>query len=229
MDVFIDRRKVLSDISWTVLPGEQWLISGRNGSGKSTLLRLLYGEEFAAFGGSLLWNGAPRPGLEELRARVGFVSDRLHDRYEYDLPADEVVISGLRGSVGLYHTPEPEERELARTWLRRLGLQDIAGRPFHSLSGGTARRVLLARALASSPPVLLLDEPCSGLDAAGRDLFFQALEELAASGISLFYVSHLQEEAGSLFTHELRLEQGRIAFAGERRATITSPAAPPPA
>ena len=216
VDVFIDRRKVLSDINWTVLPGEQWLVSGRNGSGKSTLLRLLYGEEFAAFGGAVLWCGRPRPALEELHSGVGYVSDRLQDTYDYNLSAEDVVISGLGGTVGVYHEPLENERALARSWLARLGLEQVTASPFHSLSTGTARRVLLARALAGSPPVLLLDEPCSGLDKESRTLFLRSLPGLAAGGVSIIYVSHHEQDKIALFTHELRLESGRAVFAGPR-------------
>lgn len=216
VDVFIDRRKVLADINWIVRPGEQWIVSGRNGSGKSTLLRLLYGEEFAAFGGTLLWCGRPRPSLEELHSGVGYVSDRLQDTYDYNLSAEDVVLSGLDGSIGLYREPGDEERAQARAWLERLGLAPVAASPFHSLSTGTARRVLLARALAGAPPVLLLDEPCSGLDEKSRVLLLNALPGLAARGVTIIYVSHYERDKSDLFTHELRLENGRALFAGPR-------------
>ncbi len=218
VDVFIERRQVLFDINWVVWPGEQWLVSGRNGAGKSTLLRLLYGEEFAAYGGEVLWRGRERPPLEELRAQVGYVSDRLQDAYDYDLHAEDVVISGLRGSIGLYHEPGEDERALARVWLERLGVGHVAGVPFHSLSSGTARRVLLARALAGAPPVLLLDEPCSGLDPESRALFLAALPHLAARGVSIIHVTHHAGDRSELFTHELILEDGRVVSEGPRDA-----------
>ena len=210
VDVFIERKQVLHDINWRVEPGQQWRISGGNGAGKSTLLRLLYGEEFAAWGGSLAWCGKPWPGLEELHKAVGYVSDRLQDSYDYNISAQDVLVSGLRGSIGLYHEPDKTEREHARVWLERFGVASCAALPFLALSSGTARRVLLARALAASPPVLLLDEPCSGLDPEGRQLFFAALRHLVANGVTLFYVSHHQEKNDSLFTHELRLHKGRL-------------------
>ena len=220
VDVFIERGKVLSDICWTVNPGEQWIVSGRNGSGKSTLLRLLYGEEFAAYGGTLSWCGRPRPALDDLRRGVGYVSDRLQDVYDYDLCARDVVVSGLDGSIGLYRDPSKAERETARFWLERMGLAAVAAANFHSLSSGTMRRVLLARALAGSPPVLLLDEPLSGLDGPSRRLFLDALPGLAARGVHMLYVSHHEEDKSGLFTHELRLEQGRVAYAGPRHAAF---------
>lgn len=217
VDVFIDRRQVLFDISWTMRRGEQWIVSGPNGSGKSTLLRLLYGEEFAAFGGEFSWYGGLRPSLEELHAGVGYVSDRLQHTYEYDLTAEEVVVSGLRGSIGLYGEVDEKERSLAVFWLERLGVKSFAATPLHDLSSGTARKVLLARALAGSPPVLLLDEPCSGLDAPSRVLFLEALPLLVSQGVSIIYVSHHDEDKASFFTHELRLADGKVKSQGEIR------------
>lgn len=218
VDVFIERGKVLSDICWTVNPGEQWIVSGRNGSGKSTLLRLLYGEEFAAFGGTLDWCGEPRPALADLRKGVGYVSDRLQDVHDDDLFAEDVVLSGFSGHIGLHREHFPQERALARFWLEKMGAGSAAGARFHSLSSGVMRRVLLARALAGAPPVLLLDEPLSGLDESGRRFFLDSLHGLARQGVHIIYVSHHEEDKSELFSHELRLEQGRVAYAGPRRA-----------
>lgn len=212
VDVFTDRVQILFDITWTIRPGEQWILSGDNGSGKSTLLRLLHGEEFAAYGGTLRWMGGPRPCLEDLRAQVGYVSDRLQYAYDYDLSAEEVVVSGPRGSIGLYSEPDARERALARDWLDVMGLSALRDKNFHSLSSGTARRVLLARALAASPPLLLLDEPCSGLDAQSRAFFLRGLAALAGKGVAIVHVTHHEQDKSPLFTRELRLEKGRIAF-----------------
>ena len=212
VDVFTDRVQILFDITWAVRPGEQWIVSGDNGSGKSTLLRLLYGEEFAAYGGTLRWRGGPRPSLEDLRAQVGYVSDRLQYAYDYDLSAEDVVVSGPRGSIGLYGEPDARERALARDWLDVMGLYAVRGKNFHSLSSGTARRVLLARALAASPPLLLLDEPCSGLDAQSRAFFLRGLAVLAGKGVTIVHVTHHEQDKSPLFTRELRLEKGRVAF-----------------
>jgi molybdate transport system ATP-binding protein len=226
VDVYIDRALVLSGITWTIRPGEQWIVTGRNGSGKSTLLRLLYGEEFAAFkgenGGIIRWFGSPRPDLESLRRLVGYVSPRLQDGYDPGTTAEDVVVSGLRGSIGLYgDVPTAEERAEAEAWMARLGLLAMRGVPFARLSGGFGRRFLLARALAGSPPVLLLDEPCAGLDAESRDLFLEALAILAARGVQIIHVSHNAKDISPLFSHELRLNEGRVAFAGPR--SLSSP------
>ena len=213
VDVFIDRQTVLSGICWRVEPGDRWGISGPNGSGKSTLMRLVYGEEFVAWGGRLEWCGGLRLSQEELRTGVGFVSDRVQHRYEYDISAEEVVVSGMRGSIGLYEEPEEWELGVAQYWLDLLEVGRFAKKNLHSLSGGTARKVLLARALAGSPPVLLLDEPCTGLDSRSRSLFLNALELLAGQGVTLIYASHHEEDRAAFFDKELRLEQGRIVSA----------------
>lgn len=217
VDVFIERTQVLFGINWQVRAGENWVLSGANGSGKSTLLRLLYGEEFAAWGGSVLWFGAERPALEILYRRVGFVSDRLHDTYDDDITGEEVVISGLLGTVGLYHEPAPAERAYAGELMAFLQLTEFARTSFHAMSSGIGRRFLLARALAASPRVLLLDEPCSGLDPASRAFFLETLDALARQGVQLLYVSHHQSDIPAACRHELHLEAGRIAYQGKRR------------
>ncbi len=210
VSVFIERVPVLFDISWTIQQGERWIVTGSNGAGKSTLLRLIYGDETAAYGGTITWHGGPRPALEELRRQIGYVSDRLQHTYEYSLSGEDVVLSGLYGSIGLYHSPTHEERARARYILTEFGLEAAVSQPFHSLSGGMARRVLLARAVIASPSLLLLDEPCSGLDAKSRTTFLHSLNLLAQNGTTMLYVSHGVKDADTFFTHRLHLEHGRI-------------------
>ena len=216
VEVFIDRARVLHDISWHVLPGEHWVVAGENGAGKSTLLRLLYGEEIAAYGGDVLWCGQCRPDLPFFRHHVGYVSDRLQYEYGYDLPAVDIVLSGRSGAVGMYDTPSPEEYDKAHAWLLFFGLGDIASKPYFTLSSGLGRRVLLARAMMCSPALLLLDEPCSGLDPHSREHYLASLEPLAKAGVQLMYVTHHPAEVPALFTHELYLDSGTVAKQGKR-------------
>lgn len=213
-DVYVDRVKVLHDINWRVLPGQNWRISGPNGSGKSTLLRALAGLEQVALGGSLRWFGRRHPPLEELQRHVGYLSDQLHAAYGYDLTGRELVWSGFDGSVGLYRDSTPEEQAVARHWITLLGLDQYAGQLVSRLSSGTGRRFFLARALVSGPRVLLLDEPCSGMDAAARRLFMAALATAMAQGIQCLYVSHHDLDVPAGITHELRLKDGRVHASG---------------
>lgn len=217
-DVYLERKKILHGINWRVNPGEQWILSGPNGSGKSTLLRVIMGEEHVALGGSLEWfGGTQKPTLEERQRFTGAVSDWLRNRYLYDLTGEELIVSGLRGSIGLYRGSTPEEKKEADFWLEQLGLADMRNTRLEQMSEGTARRFLLARALAPRPSLLILDEPCSGLDASSRAQILSAIPTAMQAGVQVLFVSHSPADLAAvehLFTHELHLEGGRIIRSG---------------
>ncbi len=210
VEVYIDRKLILQDITWRLQQGEHWLILGQNGSGKSTFLRLLHGEEFVAWGGVMRWFDQSKTALTELQKKVGYVSDKLHSLYTYDMTARDVVLSGADGSIGIYRDLTPQERIRADDLMEYFDIIPFANTRFHSLSSGQGRRVLLARALVGSPQVLLLDEPFSGLDSTNRALWLHTLPLLAKRGISIVFVSHHEGEYGDFFTHRLTLAKGRI-------------------
>lgn len=220
VSVYIDRRKVLHDITWTLRPGEHWRISGPNGSGKSTLLRLLAGDEFAAAGGRLTRFlpslGREAATLEETRRGVRLVSDLSQALYGYALNGLELLCSGLDNSIGIYREFSAAERAAAMALLEDFfpggrGAR-LATTSIRRMSSGELRRLFLARALMGGPDVLLLDEPCSGLDAESRARYLEALERLAASGAgpALVFVSHEAGDAPACCAREARLEDGRL-------------------
>ena len=218
--VFIDRVPVLYDINWTINPGENWAVLGGNGAGKSTLLRLLAGDEIVAYGGEIV-RELPRQGgvvdrLEVLRKGVRLVSDRQQATYTYDITGEELVFSGIDNSVGVYR--EPSEKELAQVTdiLASLHLEFLAKRTIRSCSTGEFRRLLLARALAGEPDLLLLDEPFSGLDAPSRNEFFALLNQLARQGVQMILVPHNKAAIFPAITHMLQLENGRISAIWEQ-------------
>ena len=218
--VFIDRVPVLYDINWTINPGENWAVLGGNGAGKSTLLRLLAGDEIVAYGGEIV-RELPRQGgvvdrLEVLRKGVRLVSDRQQATYTYDITGEELVFSGIDNSVGVYR--EPSEKELAQVTdiLASLHLEFLAKRTIRSCSTGEFRRLLLARALAGEPDLLLLDEPFSGLDAPSRNEFFALLNQLARQGVQMILVTHHKADIFPAITHMLQLENGRISAIWEQ-------------
>ena len=218
--VFIDRVPVLYDINWTINPGENWAVLGGNGAGKSTLLRLLAGDEIVAYGGEIV-RELPRQGgvvdrLEVLRKGVRLVSDRQQATYTYDITGEELVFSGIDNSVGVYR--EPSEKELAQVTdiLASLHLEFLAKRTIRSCSTGEFRRLLLARALAGEPDLLLLDEPFSGLDAPSRNEFFALLNQLARQGVQMILVPHHKADIFPAITHMLQLENGRISAIWEQ-------------
>ncbi len=230
-DVYVDRVHVLHAIDWTIRRGENWCVIGPNGSGKSTLLRLLHGEENVAVGGDIVWfadenscgvarrEPAAQASLRDLpllHRRVALVSDQLQATYGYDLTAEELVLTGFSGTIGLYEEPDDDQRAEAAHWLRMLGAAGLAGQRIRTLSTGQLRRVLLARALAGAPDLLLLDEPCSGLDPASRAAFLGLLGQLARAGVQMVLVTHHDGDLIPEITHVLRLSGGRVTESGPR-------------
>lgn len=227
VSVFIERRKVLHDIAWSLHQGEHWRIAGANGSGKSTLLRLLAGDEFVAAGGRISrW--LPRQGghvemLAEVRKGVRLVSDLSQALYGFSLNGLELVCSGFDNSIGVYRDFTEAEKDEALRLMALLfpeeGLENVrrlAGQSIRLRSTGQLRRLFLARALAGWPDILLLDEPCSGLDAESRARYLELLDHLAGPeqagglGLHLVFVSHHGEDAPLCINREARMENGRL-------------------
>lgn len=218
--VFINRKPILHDISWRIMPGENWAVCGSNGAGKSTLLRLLMGDERQAWGGNVRWFGQDMPDLNVIRQRIGYVSDRFqatygHDQYHstlLDISGEELVWSGFFASVGMWEWQQVDtaQKRIAAEWMQYMGLADYAGQRIRDMSYGRLRRFMLCRAVAPSPDLLLLDEPCSGLDPASRDHFLATLRVLARAGIQIVYVTHYASELIPELTHILELTAGRI-------------------
>ncbi len=217
-DVRIDGHPVLHGIDWTVRRGEHWAVVGPNGAGKSTLLRLAVGDEHAMPGGAVTRLGlGPGTSVWEVKARVGVVSPELQARFRADIPAEEAVLSGLTGGIGIDVVPTPRQRRRAAVKMARLGVRHLAGRGIHSLSYGELRRVLVARALLRDPKLLVLDEPMNGLDPAAREALARSLAWMASRGVTLVMATHHREELPPVVTHELELRAGRVAYAGPRR------------
>jgi molybdate transport system ATP-binding protein len=213
---------VFENLSWRVRAGEHWAVVGPNGSGKTTLLGLIVGDHPQAYANTVRVFGKRRGGggsIRELKEGIGLISAELHVRYRKAVTALEVVISGYFDSVGLYRRPLAEQRASAGAWMNSLGIQRLAGKRFNHLSHGEQRMVLLARAMVKPPRLLVLDEPCQGLDAGNRRLILQAVDRIAATGFTtLLFVSHHPEEIPACITHRLSLVRSGI---GPSRAIHT--------
>jgi molybdate transport system ATP-binding protein len=216
-DVWLAGRRVLHDVSWRLLPGEHWLVTGANGSGKSSLLRLLYGALRPALGGEVSWPafGNPRD-IWQLRKQVAWVSPELQAAYRYPSTVQACIASGFTSSVGQVRPATPAEAARIEQLLDELELRPLAQRLLSTLSYGQARRALLGRVLANHPRVLLLDEPWEGLDATMAELLNTVLQRVAADGTQLVCASHLQTHRAH-FTHELVLDAGRVVHSGPTR------------
>mgnify|MGYP002624301976 CR=1 FL=1 len=196
-----NEKLVLRDFSWTVFPGEHWLIQGPNGSGKTTLLELITGDNHQVFSNDVWLFGARRGSGEsiwDIKKRLGIVSYRLHVEYRMVGSASlcDVIASGFRDSIGLYSPVSDVEKRAARLWLSLGGFSLRENEPFSSLSYGEQRAVLILRAAVKNPEILILDEPCHALDDAQRTLVLDLLERIAETGTTtILHVTHDISEA----------------------------------
>jgi iron complex transport system ATP-binding protein len=219
---------ILHDISWTVGRGENWALIGANGAGKSTLLNIIAGYLWPSAGTvAVMGEVFGQVDLRELRKSIGWVSISLGDwfaAHHGDNTVLQVVASGKDASIGVpYKNISKDTTDLSYQALRNVRLDDKASRPFSVLSQGERQRVLLARTHMAAFQLLILDEPCTGLDIPSRELLLDSIEELAQrQELSLIYVTHHVEELRSSFTHGLLLERGRVARRGALNTVITN-------
>tara|TARA_B100001105_G_scaffold255281_1_gene253900 strand:- start:5290 stop:6798 length:1509 start_codon:yes stop_codon:yes gene_type:complete len=199
---------VLSNLSWIMKPWHHVLIEGPNGCGKSTLLSLIDGENHKAYGQAVSLFGRVRGSGEtvwEVKARFGIVSNELHNKYVKGWKVLDVVVSGFFNSVGLYDDSGSAEINAARQWLAALGIEALQQHYYHEISFGQQRLALLARAMVKHPRVLILDEPCVGLDDYHRRLILQTLDVIASQlHTNLVYVSHVVGEQPACINQRLR-------------------------
>jgi molybdate transport system ATP-binding protein len=185
---------VLDRVSWTLLPHQHSNIAGPNGCGKTTLLSLVTGDNHKAYGQDISLFGRRRGSGEsvwDIKQKIGQVDTQMHLKHSKGMRVLEVVVSGFFDTVGLYDDWGGKQVEIARDWLRALGLGGMERVPFDTLSFGIQRMVLLARAMVKSPAILILDEPCLGLDAFHTGTILDAVDHIAANcDTRVVYVSH---------------------------------------
>ena len=204
-------RTILQDFDWTVREGERWALTGRNGSGKSTLLSLVCADNPQGYACDIELFGHKRgtgESIWDIKKHIGYVSPEMHRAYLKNLPALDIVASGLFDTVGLFMHPTEEQLEICRGWMVIFGIGDLADRPYLRLSSGEQRLCLLARAFVKDPELLILDEPMHGLDFRHCshvkgiiDAFVQRPHK------TLVMVTHYESELPSCITHHLTLSR----------------------
>lgn len=200
-------KAILNHLNWEVKPQQHWQITGPNGAGKSTLLSLVTGDHPQGYSNDLTLFGRRRGSGEtiwDIKQHIGYVSSSLHLDYRVSSSVKNVVISGFFDSIGLYQAVSDRQQNLAKQWLQLLGMTALADAPFHGLSWGQQRLVLIARALVKHPTLLILDEPLQGLDPINRQLVRRFVDVLIGEGeTQLLFVSHHAEDAPHCITHRL--------------------------
>jgi len=216
---------ILDRVGWTMRPGEHWVVLGANGSGKTSLLMALTGYLMPTAGTiSVLGRIFGESDWRDLRRHIGIVSSNLRQRIEEGESAREIVASGKYAMLNFWGTLTRADRRDGLFWLERVGCADLARRPWAVLSQGERQRVLIARALIARPRLLILDEPCAGLDPVARERFLGFIESMTCDPLSpgLVFVTHHVEEITPGFTHGLLLRAGRVLASGPRRRMLTT-------
>jgi molybdate transport system ATP-binding protein len=192
---YVDK-KVLNNINWTIQKGEFWQLSGPNGSGKSTLLSIIIGDNPKGYGQDMILFGRKKGSGEsiwDIKRQIGYFTPAMILQFTRDDTVENMIISGLMDSVGLYCKPTDLQRDIAKSWIDMLGLQ-YRQKSFQSLSIGQQRMVMVARSMVKHPPLLILDEPTIELDDENSRLFIEMVNVIAAEKkIAILYVSHRDE------------------------------------
>ncbi|HEY7219236.1 MAG TPA: ATP-binding cassette domain-containing protein [Candidatus Binatia bacterium] len=221
-----DGKTILHSITWTVRRGEHWAILGPNGSGKTTLLKIACGYLWPNAGGVVLRKGKELTYLPELRKSIGWVTAALAS----EIPAQEntldTVVSGKFAQIGylggIWGQANRHDYACARRYLNELGCAHVSEQEFGTLSQGEQQKVLIARARMTKPYLIVLDEPCAGMDPGARERFLASLRKVGQQKKfpALIYVTHHIEEILPLFRHTLVLREGKILHAGQTRRVI---------
>jgi molybdate transport system ATP-binding protein len=222
--VTYDGVAVLKGINWTMREGENWAVLGPNGSGKTTLLSLILADNPQAYSNDISLFGRKRGSGEsvwDIKKKIGWVSPEVQIHYQKTMTSYDVLCSGFFDSIGLYRECSARQESIARTWMRTLGLWRLADRKFDELSAGQQRMILIARASIKNPRLLILDEPCQGLDSVNRQIVLEAIDAVNCQArCNLIYVTHRLNEIPDSITHVLRLRRGHVVRKGDRVSVL---------
>ncbi|WP_411835369.1 ABC transporter ATP-binding protein [Paenibacillus pabuli] len=214
--------QILDDVHLNIKEGEHWAILGRNGSGKTTLLEMMNGYMFPSQGRiEVLGNLYGQCDVREVRKDIGYISQTLIEKLTLRDPVWEVVATGAYAFLRFYQTIPDDVKDKAMNLLDEMGFAKLANHPLGTLSQGERKKVMLARSLMANPKLLILDEPCAGLDLYERENMLAEIDRLRKRSITVVYVTHHVEEIVPLFTHVALIRDGRIAAAGPKHEVLT--------
>jgi molybdate transport system ATP-binding protein len=190
---------IFEDLDWTIEPGQHWQVTGPNGSGKTCLLNLITGDHPQCYINDIYVFGMQRghgESIWDIKQYLGYVSSALQWEYNVSVSVKHAIVSGFYDSIGIYQKYTDQQSEIADQWLALLSMQERANQPFSQLSFGDQRLILIARAMVKHPPLLILDEPCLGLDELNRQLVLALIEKIClASETTVLYVNHRSKDS----------------------------------
>ncbi|MEW9671448.1 ABC transporter ATP-binding protein [Ammoniphilus sp. 3BR4] len=220
-----NNKVVLEDVNLNIESEQQWVIIGKNGSGKTSLLEMVTGYLFPSSGSvEVLGNQYGSCNIPEVRKKIGYITPNLFEKLSLSDSVLEVVATGNFGYLRFYQQIPQEALEKASDIMDRIQISHMKDRPLGLLSQGERKKVLLARALINDPSVLIMDEPCAGLDLEERERFLESVQKLAEQNVRMIYVTHHLEEIIPCFTHAAILKEGRIIASGEKSQVLTDEA-----
>lgn len=223
-----DGRPILEVESFTIREGEHLAVLGPNGAGKSTLVGLLTRDVLPLWRDPypVLFRGTPRIELTQLRRLLGVVSSAWQESVRAHLSVREVVLGGRFGTLGipphLRTAVTAEDLAAAERAMADVGVDVLANRDMMTLSTGEARRALVARALANDPAVLVLDEPCAGLDPTAAWHLRDLMRTLAEGGRTLVLVTHHIEDVVRPINRVVLMRDAGIAADGPKADLLTT-------
>ncbi len=203
---------IFDKLNWRIKPGEHWQVSGPNGSGKTCLLNLITGDHPQCYVNNIKIFGMQRgqgESIWDIKQHIGYVSSALQWEYKVSVSVRNAIISGFYDSIGIYQQYSDEQKAIANQWLALLGMELSGDKPFNQLSFGDQRLVLIARAMVKHPPLLILDEPCLGLDDLNRQLVLALIERICSSSdTTVLYVNHRLQDKIAGVNHHMVLGGG---------------------
>ncbi|WP_274307002.1 ABC transporter ATP-binding protein [Solibacillus daqui] len=226
IELYRNEKRILHQLNWHVEKNQHWAILGLNGSGKTTLLKVINGYIWPNEGKvQVLGETYGETYIPKLRRRIGWVSNAMIDNLNWQDNAIEIVLSGKFGALRLFEEVSEAEIEEAVRIMKHFNCDHLANKTFEYLSQGERQRVQISRAIISDPEILILDEPCGGLDIIERENLLQTIEQIARRDNcpTLIYVTHHVEEILPCFNHVLLMKDGKDVAAGMREQILIEP------